>query len=537
MSPFPPLPRRSMLLGASGLALGAVAATANPGKKEPALRPEHAPGKPSPRGGQDKLQTYRPAYHLSVPDNWKNDPQRPIYIDGEYLYYYLYNADYLEGGVGTAWRLATTRDHVHFTDHDVAIPKNTNSNGDCWSGSVVVDHDNTAGYGRGAVIAMVTQAPADTGQAQYLWYSTDRGRTFQPAGTRPVLANPGVEHFRDPKVIWDEERGRWFMANAEGLRIGFYASPDLHQWQEVGEFKRDNLGLLECPDLFRMDAADGSSHWVLGISGNAKFRDLPATYAYWTGTFDGATFTPHDEEPQWLDWGFDFYGAVTYPHHHADGAEDSSLRRAIGWANFWDYPHNAPSMITDGYNGDDMIVRDLHLLRDPDGVYYLASQPTSALEHYVTSEHHVGDVELAGHLDLDIQSTAYELSCTLAWDPATPPANVGFQLRRSPGGTRHVAAGAALDGGYVYVNRRPTFNPGDRGESQTPLDPAAGQLELRILVDNASVELFIGDGRMVHSHRVFPPVQDNRVRLFVDGGSAVYKDLVIRELDARVRRG
>lgn len=536
MPPVPSLPRRSMLLGASGLALGAVAATATPGKKEPALRPEHAPGKPSPRG-RKKLQTYRPAYHVSVPDNWKNDPQRPIYIDGEYLYYYLYNADYLEGGVGTAWRLATTRDHVHFTDHDVAIPKNSNSNGDCWSGSVVVDHDNTAGYGRGSVIALVTQAPADTGQAQYLWYSTDQGRTFQPAGTRPVLANPGAEHFRDPKVIWDEERGRWFMANAEGFRIGFYASPDLRQWQEVGEFRRDNLGLLECPDLFRMDAADGSSHWVLGISGNAKFRDLPATYAYWTGTFDGATFTPHDEEPQWLDWGFDFYGAVTYPHHHADGTEDSSLRRAIGWANFWDYPHNAPSLITDGYNGDDMIVRDLHLLRAPDGVYYLASQPTSALENYVTSEHHLGDVRLAGHLDLDIQSTAYELSCTIVWDPGTPPANVGIQLRRAPGGTRHVAAGVALDGGYVYVNRRPTFNPGDRGESQTPLDPAAGQLRLRILVDHASVELFIGDGRIVHSHRVFPPVQDNRIRLFVDGGSAVYKDLVIRELDARVRRG
>jgi levanbiose-producing levanase len=172
-------------------------------------------------------QSYRPAYHLSVPDSWKNDPQRPVYLDGEYLYYYLYNADYLEGGGGTAWRLATTTDHVAFTDRGVAIPKFSNDNGDCWSGCVVVDHEDTAGYGPGALIALVTQAPHGT-QAQYLWYSTDRGRTFQAGPAQPVLANPGVHDFRDPKVMWDDERSRWFMANAEGTRIGFYTSADLH---------------------------------------------------------------------------------------------------------------------------------------------------------------------------------------------------------------------------------------------------------------------------------------------------------------------
>jgi levanbiose-producing levanase len=157
----------------------------------------------------------RPTYHFSVPDNWKNDPQRPIYIDGEYHYYYLYNADYLRGGGGTSWRRATTTDHVAFTDHGVAIPKFSDDNGDCWSGSLVVDERNTAGYGEGAVIALVTQAPGGR-QAQYLWYSTDRGRSFRAAGTDPVLPNPGVHDFRDPKVIRDAARGRWFMANAEG---------------------------------------------------------------------------------------------------------------------------------------------------------------------------------------------------------------------------------------------------------------------------------------------------------------------------------
>lgn len=176
----------------------------------------------------------------------------------------------------------------------------------------MVDQRNTAGYGAGTVIALVTQAPEGR-QAQYLWYSTDRGRSFQAGGPAPVLPNPGVNDFRDPKVIWDAYCDRWFMVNAEGQKLGFYASPDLRSWQRVGEFQRNYLGVLECPDISRITADDGTSHWVLGTSANGKGRGLPATYAYWTGAFDGSSFTPYRPEPEWLDYGFDFYGAVTYP--------------------------------------------------------------------------------------------------------------------------------------------------------------------------------------------------------------------------------
>lgn len=511
--------RRSVLLGAtSGLAIAPASAAHGATAR-----------RPSDKGRPQVTQSFRPAYHPSVPDNWKNDPQRPIYLDGEYLYYYLYNADYSDGGGGTAWRLATTRDHVSFTDQGVAIPKFTNANGDCWSGCAVVDAEGTSGYGRGAVIALVTQAPEGR-QAQYLWYSTDRGRTFQPGGTDPVLPNPGRHDFRDPKVIWDAARSRWFMANAEGQRLGFYASADLRHWEQVGEFTRDDLGLLECPDIFKMLAGDGSARWVLATSANGKGRGLPATYAYWTGDFDGSRFTPDAAEPQWLDWGFDFYGAVTYPHHRDDGTEDLTLRRALGWANFWDYPHNTPTMATDGYNGDDMIVRDVRLERDAAGTYYLASRPTAALAHYTRRTHRFGDLRVEGNHDLDLEARAYELTCELVWDPARRPGNIGFEVHRAPGGGRHVAAGTYLDGGFAFVNRRPTFNPGVGGESQTPVDVGAGRMRIRLLVDHTSVELFLGDGRIVHSHRVFPLDRDNRIRLFAHGAAAVFADLTVREL-------
>lgn len=469
----------------------------------------------------------RPRYHFSVPDGWKNDPQRPIYLDGEYQYYYLYNADYLEGGAGTAWRRASTRDHVAFTDHGVAIPKFSNANGDCWSGSLVVDEHDTAGYGEHAVIAILTQAPSGR-QAQFLWYSTDGGRSFQPGGDEPVLGNPGVPDFRDPKVIWDADRGRWFMVNAEGHKLGFYASSDLRAWQRVGEFERTDLGLLECPDIFRMTADDGSRHWVLATSANGKGRGLPATYAYWTGEFDGISYSPDRHEPEWLDHGFDFYGAVTYPGHEPSGAEDDSLRHVIGWANFWDYPHNTPTLVTDRYNGDDMIVRDLRLTHDGD-TYYLASSPTAALESYVRLSHRLGDVAVNGVLDLGIAVPAYDLTCELRWNPSSPPARVGFELCRAPGGGRHVAAGLDLRGPFAYVDRRPTINP-TGGQTQTPIDPSQGTLRIRILVDRTSVEVFVGDGRVVHSHRVFPLPGDNRIRLYSQEAAATFGDLTIREL-------
>ncbi len=90
------------------------------------LLPAAPPAAAKPKSAAD-CASYRAAYHFTVPDQWMNDPQRPVWIDGEYHYYYLYNADYLTGGTtaGTAWRLATSTDLVSFTDRGIAVPKDT----------------------------------------------------------------------------------------------------------------------------------------------------------------------------------------------------------------------------------------------------------------------------------------------------------------------------------------------------------------------------------------------------------------------------
>lgn len=197
----------------------------------------------------DTWSDYRPAFHLTPEANWMNDPQRPFYLDGLWHYYYLYNADYPNGN-GTEWHHSTSTDLVHWKDEGVAIEKYRNGLGDIETGSAVVDVNNTAGFGAGAVIAVMTQQ-VDGVQRQSLFSSTDGGYTFASYSANPVMENPGTTDFRDPKIIWDDSHHEWVMVLAEGNKLGFYTSPDLKSWAYTSGFERSDLGTLECPDLFR----------------------------------------------------------------------------------------------------------------------------------------------------------------------------------------------------------------------------------------------------------------------------------------------
>jgi levanbiose-producing levanase len=465
--------------------------------------------------------TYRAQYHFTVPDHWKNDPQRPVYVNGKFNYYYLYNADY-PNEVGTAWRLATTTDGVAFADQGIAAPKKTNANYDLWSGSAVVDTANTAGFGAGAVVQLVTQMDhpvnASGPQAQFLWYSIDGGRTFRPYGDTPVIPNGGRRDFRDPKVIWDAARGRWVAAITEGDRIGFFTSPDLKTWTWQSDFV-STYGTLECPDLYPIRADDGTTHWVLGVSAGGT----PGTYAYWTGAFDGAAFTADAATPQWLDHGFDWYAGVTWE----DPAAPTDRRFGMAWMNNWAYADTTPTWASDGFNGTDSIVRQITLKHYADG-YALASQPTPALASHASSVTNLGTIQVNdGLVPLAYHGTAYQLDTDVSW---TQLDNIGLQLRVSADGTRHADAGIYHD--YSYLNRRQTGEPdttGTRGESHAPWNPAKTSAHLRILVDRTTIEVFVDDGRYVHSSEVFADPADTGVNLYATGGSATFANTTITQ--------
>ncbi|HEX5858579.1 MAG TPA: GH32 C-terminal domain-containing protein [Microbacterium sp.] len=483
---------------------------------------------------------FRAQYHFTVPDHWKNDPQRPVHVDGKFHYYYLYNSDYNAdpaANFGTEWRLATTYDGVVFADQGIAAPKMTNANYDLWSGSAVVDSANTAGFGAGAVVMLVTQmdhptlaqqANASGPQAQFLWYSVDGGRTFRPHGEQPVIPNEGRKDFRDPKVVWDAERNRWVALIAEKDRVSFYTSANLKDWSRVWEYVNPGIGTIECPDLFRIRADDGTMKWVLGVSANGYATDEPATYAYWTGAFDGTSFQFDDAAPQWLDHGFDWYGAVTWE----DPAAPLDRRYASAWMNNWDYAHTTPTWTEEGFNGTDSITREVRLKRYG-SAFALVSQPVAALQNIATDVTRLGDVVVDGFLPLAYEGDAYQLQADVSWSTAS---NVGLQLRRSADGSRHADVG--VSDRYAYLNRGQTGHPGNpwKLESRTPFDPDDTTVRLRILVDRTTVEVFVDDGRYVHSSQVFAPPSDQGIALYTSGGAATFRNLTITEFGSVVQR-
>ena len=483
---------------------------------------------------------YRAQYHFTVPDHWKNDPQRPVFVDGKFHYYYLYNGDYdanPSANFGTEWRLATTYDGVVFADQGVAAPKKTNANYDLWSGSAVIDHANTAGFGPGAVVMLVTQMDHPTPaqqlnasgpQAQFLWYSTEGGRNFRPYGEAPVIPNGGRADFRDPKVVWDAERGRWVALIAERDRVSFYTSADLKNWSRTWEYVNPGIGTIECPDLFPLRADDGTLKWVFGVSANGYATNEPATFAYWTGSFDGTSFTFDQSAPQWLDHGFDWYGGVTWE----DPAAPLDRRYAVAWMNNWDYAHSTPTWTSDGFNGTDSITREIRLKRFG-GSYSLVSQPVAALQDIATERTRLGDVTVDGFVPLDHRGDAYQLEAEVTWQTAT---NIGLQLRRSADGSRHADVGVTET--YAYLNRGQTGYPAGtwKTESRTPFDGSAGTVRLRILVDRTTVEVFVDDGRYVQSSQVFAPPGDDGIALYSSGGPATFRDLTITEFGSVVQR-
>ncbi|KAK9322006.1 glycosyl hydrolase [Lipomyces orientalis] len=322
--------------------------------------------------------TPRPSYHVTPPSAWMNDPQRPFYLGGEWHFYYLYNSDFNfsdpTAGGGTEWYHVTSNDMVQWTQHGVVIEKYLPTPGgiylgDIETGSAVVDTANTAGFGANAVVALLTQM-GDGLQQQSLFYSTDNGYTFTPYSGNPVMPNPNPSakpDFRDPKVIWDSASSQWVMALAEGNKIGFYTSSNLKTWAYASGFIPQNsgvdLGILECPDLYQLDVDQDPAKrtWVLAVSANGYNYGRTTGTAYWTGAWNGASFTPVNILPQWMDGGPDFYATVSWPDTRLPEADRYASRYAIGWMNNWEYANNLP--YTSGvWAGQDSLVREIKLI-------------------------------------------------------------------------------------------------------------------------------------------------------------------------------
>jgi len=477
----------------------------------------------------------RAIYHMTPPTGWLCDPQRPVTTSGAYQLYYLHSGQ--NNGPG-GWDHATSADGVAFTHHGTVMPLQPDF--PVWSGSAVVDEANTAGYGAGAVIALATQ-PTDgirKYQEQYLYWSTDGGFTFT-AHPDPVIVNTdgrkattpaeidNAEWFRDPKIHWDKARGEWVCVIGRARYAAFYTSPNLIDWQWTSNFDFPNhaLGGIECPDLFEMTADDGTRHWVLGASMDAYDVGLPMTYAYWMGSWNGTSFVAVDPTPQWLDWGWDWYAAVTWPSID----EPETKRLAIAWMNNWKYAaRDVPTDVSDGYNGQNSIVRELRLVRQGGGWYSLLSSPIDALGDHVSATTTLATQTVNGSVVLPFSGRAYELELDVSWTTAT---NVGVSVGRSADGSRHTNIGKY--GSDLYVDRGPSDLGGyslvPYTRAAAPIDANARSVHLRIFVDTQSVEVFVNAGHTTISQQVHFLPGDTGISLYTDGGPAMFSGITIRE--------
>ncbi len=317
------------------------------------------------------IRDFRPKLHFTTNEGWINDPNGLVYENGNYhLFYQFYPNDTKWGPMH--WGHAISQDLIKWTHLPIALaPDNL---GYIFSGSAVYDRENTSGFasfGKPPIVAMFTHS-GET-QQQSIAYSID-GINFTKYENNPVIKNPGIKDFRDPKVFFNPVRNSWSCVVAAGDRVHFYASPNLIDWVKTGEFGPEgNLcpGIWECPDLFPLKAPNGDEVWVLVVSMTIPLEKGGPKIQYFLGTFDGDTFIcdrPFDDI-EWIDPGFDHYAAMSF---YSRELQD---RIIIGWGSNWGYAEDTP---TNEYCGIMTLPRKLSLIDTPKGIR-LSSMPFETL--------------------------------------------------------------------------------------------------------------------------------------------------------------
>ena len=450
--------------------------------------------KPEESTVSTRNEQYRPQVHYTPAKNWINDPNGMVYVDGTYHLYYQYNPQG-NGWGNMSWGHATSKDLIHWEEQKVAMVRN--EWGDIFSGSAVLDKDNVAGFGKDAIIAFYTASGER--QQQCMAYSTDGGMTFSQYEGNPVIPNTDLPEIRDPKVIWHEESKTWVMCLALGWseQIEFWGSKNLKNWEKLSTFTSDaarrTIGQWECPDLLRMPY-NGGEKWVLIVSNNPGGPVGGSGTEYFVGDFDGKEFKAMDlNYPLWMDYGADNYAGVTWSNA-PDGRHI-----LIGWMNNWNYSGDVPC---DPWRSAMTLPREL-TLKDYNGTPLLTAAVVKELDAIAGSWTEATDGNV-GKLN------SYEARMTVKLNE-----NSVIRLENSMGeyldievnaGARKLVANRTSSTGEVKFN-----NLFSVPSIPAPFNTDSDEMELHIVADCSSVELFSADGTMVMTNLVFPRETYNRI--------------------------
>ncbi len=440
-------------------------------------------------------EEYRPVYHFTPEYGWMNDPNGLIYLDGEYhLFYQNYPDSTVWGPMH--WGHAVSTDLVNWESLPIALYPD--SLGYIFSGSAVLDAENSSGLGTAdnpPMIAIFTyhdpelaNTTSDIFQNQAIAFSKDKGRTWEKYSENPVLPNPGIRDFRDPKVsqITNTDGSKtWIMTLAVLDQINFYSSPDLKSWTLMSEFGKNvgaHGGVWECPDLLPFKTPSGEEKWVLLVSINPGGPQNGSATQYFIGNFENGKFTPEDTMIRWLDYGPDNYAGVTWSNLPAD--QDRTL--FIGWMSNWLYANVVP---TKSWRSAMTVSRELSLF-DVDGTLLVKSTPAVELEK-LRSEKYEVDKGIA-----ELPSEAVEIMAKINSD--------SFSITFSNELNENLII--SKENGLVSIDRRNAgksdFHRDFAAIHSAPMSWKAN--EVRVYLDASSIELFVNNGELVMTSILFP---------------------------------
>ena len=466
-------------------------------------------------------EKFRPTYHFSPLYGWMNDPNGMVYKDGEYHLFYQHNPYGSKWG-NMHWGHAISKDLINWEHRPDAITPD--ALGTIFSGSAVVDTDNTAGFGAGAIVAIYTQN--SDRQVQSIAYSTDNGRSFTKYENNPVLTSDARD-FRDPKVFWHKETQRWIMLLAVGQEMQIFSSSNLKDWafeSSFGEGQGAHGGVWECPDLFELPV-DGTNEkkWVLLCNLNPGGPFGGSATQYFVGTFNGKEFVNESpSQTKWMDWGKDHYATVTW----SDAPDNRRI--AIAWMSNWQYANDVP---TSQYRSPNSVPRDLSLFT-VDGETYLQSAPSPELlklrDVSKKRSFKVNGTRIIKDMIADNEG-AYEIELTIENQHADV---IGFRLYNDKG--EEVDMQYDMKEKKFSMDRRKSgdvgFNENFPMLTWTAIESGKDELKLRLFVDKSSVEAFGDGGRFVMTNQVFPSEPYTHIDFYSKGGAYKVDSFVIYKL-------
>ncbi|HAO06210.1 MAG TPA: glycosyl hydrolase family 32 [Chryseobacterium sp.] len=464
----------------------------------------------------DYSDAHRPQIHFSPKKGWMNDPNGMVYHNETYHLFFQHYPDGTKWGP-MHWGHATSKDLVHWQEQKIALYPD--SLGTIFSGSAVIDKNNTAGFGKNAMVAIFThhnmeieKTGSDKYQYQSLAYSLDDGKTWTKYNGNPVLPNPGIRDFRDPKVFWYEEGKKWIMTLATLDHITFYSSPDLKNWKEESKFGKTigaHGGVWECPDLFQL-TYNGEQHWVLIVNINPGGPNGGSATQYFVGDFDGKTFKPYQTDTRWLDYGPDEYAGVTWDN-------TGSRKLFIGWMSNWQYANEVP---TESWRSAMTISRELGLNKIGNK-YLVTSKPVQELKVLNQKEFKINTVSTP-HFNLSEKAGALNGPARLS---ITSNQIRSFDITLSNDLGEKVVIGFDTRKNEYFIDRTQSgkidFEKGFAAKHVSPRFSLKNEMDFTLVIDDASVELFADEGLSVMTSIFFPTKNYTNISINSNDGFVV----------------